>query len=133
MVLAGLPKAYHYLPYDILVARLHAYGFSLSSLKMIYSYLTLRKQRVKIRSTYFNWLDIKSGVTQGSVLGPLLFNIFINDIFHAIEASEICNFADYNTIFALSRSVEASGGSSIGHFGQCPPTENAEIKFLHSD
>ena len=71
------------------------------------SYLTSRKQRVKIQSTYSSWLDIKSGVPQGSVLGPLLFNIFINDIFYAIEASEICNFADDNTIYALSHSAEA--------------------------
>ena len=52
-------------------------------------------------------MNIQSGVPQGSVLGPLLFNIFINDIFYAIEASEICNFADDNTIYALSHSVEA--------------------------
>ena len=105
MVLTHLSKAYC-LPYDLLMARLHAYGFSLSSLKMIYSYLTSRK-RVKIKSTYSSWLDIKSGVPQGSVLGPLLFNIFINDIFYAIEASEICNFADDYTIYALSHSLEA--------------------------
>ena len=107
MVLIDLSKAYDCLPYDLLMAKLHAYGFSLSSLKMIYSYLTPRKQRFKIKSTYSSWLDIKSGVPQGSVLGPLLFNILINDIFYAIEASEICNFADDNTIYALSHSVKA--------------------------
>ena len=106
MALTDLSKAYDCLPYDLLVAELHAYGFSLSSLKMIYSYLTTRKQRVKIKSTYSSCLDIKSGVPQGSVLDPLLFNIFINDIFYAIEASEICNLADDNTIYANSHSVE---------------------------
>ena len=44
---------------------------------------------------------------KGSVLGPLLFNIFVNDIFYAIEAFEICNFADDNTIYALSHDVES--------------------------
>ena len=90
MVLTDLSKAYDCLPYDLLKAKLHAYGFSLSSLKMIYSYLASRKQQIKIKSTYSSWLDIKLGVPQGSVLGHLLFNIVINDIFYVIEASEIC-------------------------------------------
>ena len=67
MVITDLSKAYDCLPYDLLVAKLHAYGCSLSSLKMIYSYLTSWKQRVKIKSTYSSWLDIKSGMPQGSV------------------------------------------------------------------
>ena len=89
------------------MAKLYAYGFGLSSLQMMHSYLTSRKQHVKLKSTYSSWLDVKSGVPQGSVLGPLLFNIFINNIFYATEASEICNFADDNTIYALSHDVES--------------------------
>ena len=59
MVLTDLSKAYDCLPYDLLVANLHAYDFSLSSLKMIYSYLASRKQRSKIKSTYSSWIHNK--------------------------------------------------------------------------
>ena len=91
-----------------LVAKLHAYDFSLSSLKIIYSYLTSRKLRVKINSIYSNWLDVQSGVPQGTVLGPLFFNILINDIFYTIEASEICNFVDDNSIYPLSHNAQST-------------------------
>ena len=119
MVLTSLSKAYDCLPYDLLVAKLHAYGFSLSSLKIIYSYLTPRKERIKIKSIYIYLsirLNIKSGVPQGSVLGPLLFNIFANDIFYAIGASEICNFADDNTIYALPHNAESITHNTLKWF-----------------
>ena len=75
-VLTDLLKAYDCLPYDLLVARLRVYGLSLSRLQMIYNYLTSRKQRLKIMSTYSSWLDVKSCVPEGYVLDPLLFNVF---------------------------------------------------------
>ena len=62
-------------------------------------YLTSRKQRVKIGSLYSVWNEIKKSVPQGSILGPLLFNAFINDIFMFIEKSEIFHFANDNTIY----------------------------------
>ena len=53
-----------------------------------------RWQRVKINTTSSSWTQILQGVLQGSVFGPILFNIFINDIFFALKGIDICNFAD---------------------------------------
>ena len=76
-VLMDLSKAFDCLNHDLLLAKLNAYGFTKEALKTIQSYLKNRWQRVKIDNTFSDWFDLDLGVPQGSVLGPLLFNIYI--------------------------------------------------------
>ena len=75
-----LSKAFDCLS-QLLIAKLDAYGFDKNALKLVNSYLSNRKQRVKINNKYSSWSEILFRVPQGSILGPLLFNIFICDIF----------------------------------------------------
>ena len=85
ILLTDLSKAFDCLSHENLLAKLHAYGFSISALKLIYSYLANRKQRTKINSSYSSWEEILFGVPQGSILGPLLFNIFLCDMFFVLS------------------------------------------------
>ena len=99
-LLVDLSKAFDCLDHDLLIAKLHAYGFSRTALALIYSYLNERKQRVKVNGTFSEWKESTNGVPQGSVLGPLLFNILINNTFFLVSDTEVCNYADDTTIFA---------------------------------
>ena len=101
-----LSKAYDTLPHDLLIAKLAAYGVEYHSLNFLYSYLSNRKQRVRIGSSLSEWLLIVLGVPQGSILGPILFNIFINDLLLFIDESKICNFADDNTLSDSDYSIQ---------------------------
>ena len=78
---------------------MHAYGFSLAALRLVHSYLSNRKQKTKISESYSSSEEILFGVPQGSIFGPLLFNIFICDLFIVIDYINIANYADDNTPF----------------------------------
>ena len=90
----------------LLLAKLSAYCFDDNSLSFVRSYLTNSIQRYKIENHFSNWCEITTGVLQSSILGPLLFNIFIDDIFLLVESSNICNYADDNTLFAFGKTFD---------------------------
>ena len=71
-----LSKAYDSVDHELIIAKLNTYEFNLLALKLIHDYLLNRKQRTKVNSSYSDQLFIYFGVPRGSILGPLLFNIF---------------------------------------------------------
>ena len=100
------PKAFDSIPHDLLIAKMHAYGFSKNSLVFFYSYLKRRKQNIRINNTHSIFQILLSGIPQGSILGPILFNIFINYLLFWISNSELLNFADDSTISAAENTIE---------------------------
>ena len=98
-VITDLSKAFDCIPHDLLIAKLYAYGFEKSALNFIFDYLTQRTQRTKVNGEYSQKRKLGHGVPQGSILGPLLFNLFINDIFYFLEESKLANYADDNSTY----------------------------------
>ena len=105
-VLTDLSKAFDCINHELLITKLDAYGFENNALSYIYNYLTKRSQRTKVKNSYSPWRMTSSRVPQGSILGPLLFNIFLNYIFLFVENTKIAFYADESTPYAIESSAE---------------------------
>ena len=105
-LLTDLSKAFGCICHDLLIAKLNAYVLSLPALKLVHNYLQNRKQRTKNGTAYSLWEEIFSGVPQGSILGPLLFNIFLCDLFLTIEGNYFTNYADDTTPYVIGNNAE---------------------------
>ena len=98
-------KAFDCLSHDLLIAKLHTYGLDIDSLNIVQDYLSNRKQRTNVDSFYSPWEEILSGVPQGSIFGPLLFNIFMCDMFLILKATYFTGYPDDNTPFVVTDNI----------------------------
>ena len=103
-LLTDLSKAFYCSPHDLIIAKLHTCGLDKASLKPMHRYLTDRYQRVKINNSYSLWILIKHRVPQGSILDPILFNIFLCDTFFMTDNIDIASYADDNTPYNVGKS-----------------------------
>ena len=102
----NLSKAFDWLLHELLFANLHAYDFSISVLRLICSFATNRKQRTKIHSIYSSWKEILFEVPQGFILGLLIINIFLCDIFLIMKGTELASYADANASYTKCSTLE---------------------------
>ena len=95
-----LSKAFDSICHNLILAKLRAYGLNDDAIAFLQSYLTDRHQRVKFHGKFSEWCPVKCGVPQGSLLGPLLFNIFLNDLNFAGQSSSLRLYADNTKTYA---------------------------------
>ena len=104
-LLTDLSKAFDCIDHTLLIAKLSAFGVSPLSLKLLYSYLSNRTHQIKINENFNDRTDIEFGVPQGSILGPILFNINMIDLFYKCEDSNVANYADDTTPYSCATDI----------------------------
>ena len=104
-IFMDLSKTFDNLNHRLLLAKLKAYALQSTALKQMENYLTGHFQRAKLSNSYSSWSEIIAGVRQGSILGPLLFNILLNDLFLYPEEKFLSNYADDNTLYSIGNTI----------------------------
>ena len=109
-IFMDLSKAFDTVNHNLLIVKLRAYGLEKDALKYMKNYLTNRKQRVRSNKTFSEWERITTSVPQGLILGPLIFNIFLNDLFLFISNSSLSNYTDENTLYTFGDNLKKKRG-----------------------
>ena len=101
-----LSKALDCLNHELLIAKLKCYGLEQNAVDFFKRYISNRYQCCKINNTLGDWRKIIAGLPQLSILGPLLFNIFLNDIFFFLKDANLGNYADDSTLYSYHKNLE---------------------------
>ena len=112
-----LSKIFGTINQDLLLAKPHAYGFSKNALNLMCSYLKNRKQRVQINNNFSAAKTVIAGVPQGSIDGPLLFNLFIKDLVFFLTETILSNYADDNNLFCIGKDINKVKNTLAKDFG----------------
>ena len=105
VTIMDLSKAFDSLNHELLLIKLEAYGLDSNSVFFMKSYLRNRLQHCKINNSFSEWGKVLNGVPQGSILGPLLFNIFLNGIFLSLQKCDLANYVDDSTLYKSDKSI----------------------------
>ncbi len=97
-IILDLSKAFDTMNHDILLRKMEAYGVRGRELQWFQDYLSGRRQRVCVEKEESDWARAQKGVPQGSILGPLLFTIYVNDLPNEAEKCQIKQYADDTTM-----------------------------------
>ena len=100
--------------YDLLIAKFHALNFDMNANNLIFDYLTGRKQKVKSNSSFSSCMDIFQGVPQESILNPLLFNLFLINLYLFVEEADIMSYADNNSPYMCSENYDVTLNKTRG-------------------
>ena len=105
-LLTDLSKGFDCSSHDPLIAKLHSYGLSLTSLRLLSDYLLNCKQQIKVKNVFSKQQNVKTGDPQGSIVGPLLFNIFVCDLVLILENTYLASYTDYSTPYTINQNTD---------------------------
>ena len=104
-IFMDLSKAFDALNYDLLIAKRNAHGFQHDILKLLHSYLFNQWNRTKVNTSFSSRKELNKGVPRGSVIGPILCNLYLNHLFYLSNFTKVCNFANDTTFHACNNDL----------------------------